>query len=110
MQYLGLIAFLLILFNMGYPGRVKKLEKQVRKLKKSLKGDDTMSKLINDLKGYKCKLTFNTITSFLDDDKRVYEIVDVDDEWVKLAFKDKKGVDKKVIVRIETIDTIELAD
>ena len=69
-----------------------------------------MSKLINDLKGYKCKISFNTIVSFLDDDKRVYEIIDVDDEWVKLDYKDKKGVDKKVIVRIETIDTIELVD
>ena len=48
--------------------------------------------------------------SFLEDDKKVYEIIDVDDEWVKVAFIDKKAVEKKVIVRIEVIDRIELVD
>ncbi|NLP28618.1 MAG: hypothetical protein GX370_07620 [Clostridia bacterium] len=69
-----------------------------------------MSKLINELKGHKCKITFSDVTSFLEDDKKVYEIIDVDDEWVKVAFIDKKAVEKKVIVRIEVIDRIELVD
>lgn len=49
-----------------------------------------MSKLINELKGYRCKISFNDTPSFVESDKEVYEVLDVDDEWVKLAFKDKK--------------------
>lgn len=110
MEYFGVLAFILIMCYMAYPGKVKRLEKEVVKLKRALKGDDSMSKLINELKGYKCKLSFNDVTSLLEDDNQVYEIIDVDDEWVKITFKNKKGVDKRVIVRIETIDRIELVD
>lgn len=90
LEYFGLLAFLLIIFNLSYPVRVRKLEKEVRRLKKSLKGENAMSKLINELKGYRCKISFNDTPSFVESDKEVYEVLDVDDEWVKLAFKDKK--------------------
>ncbi len=36
------------------------------------------------------------------------EVLDVDDEWVKITYKDKKDVTKTIIIRIESIDNIEI--
>ncbi len=35
-------------------------------------------------------------------------VIDVDDEWIKISYSDKKKVEKTKIIRIDTIESIEL--
>ena len=90
-----------------YPSRVKKLEKKIKKLERNEKGDLPMSKIISSLVGEKCKIITQTnILGFSPED--VVDILEVDDEWVKVSFTHKKG-DKKIrIIRVEDINRIEV--
>ena len=103
---MGLVAFVWVLFYMGYPDRVKKLEKKVKRLEKKLKGDTIMSQLIKDLIGKKCKITKDVPVQQV----VVSVILDVDDEWVKVMSTDKKNVSTTELIRIETIQNIVLVD
>lgn len=110
MEYFGLIAFILVLSYSSYPSKLKKLEKEVQTLKRSMRGENAMSKLINDLKGQKCLITSGDAVAFVGKTSLECEIIDVDDEWVKIAFVDRKGIIKTVIMRIENIENIELKE
>ncbi len=67
-----------------------------------------MSKLINDLIGKKCIIDCEVIIMSIGKTDIECEVIDVDDEWVKVAFKDKKGATKTNILRVENIKNIEL--
>lgn len=67
-----------------------------------------MSKIISSLLGERCKIKTSEALSFNGSIDVVANILDVDDEWIKFSFVDKKGVTKVKILRIETIDNIEL--
>ncbi len=46
MEYLGVLAFIIMLCYMSYPDKVKKIERKVKKLEKERCRDRIMSKLI----------------------------------------------------------------
>lgn len=99
----GLAAFLISISLMGVPAKVKKLELEVKKQKMKEKGETTMSKMLEELKGKECKITFeNGIQS------HTYKVIDLDDEWLKITSIDKKGNEKTEIVRIENVNEVEV--
>ena len=56
MEYLGVLAFVIVLCYMSYPDKVKKLERKVKKLEKERCRESIMSKLIEELVGRDCKI------------------------------------------------------
>ncbi|NCD03255.1 MAG: hypothetical protein EOM00_09710 [Clostridia bacterium] len=99
----GIIALGFSLTLMGLPSKVKKLERQMKKINKNEKGESDMSKMFEELKGKECKITFDSGIQSLK-----YKVEDLDDEWIKLSSTDKKGVQKIEIVRIEDISKVEI--
>lgn len=108
LEYFGLIAFVLVLSQMGYPSKIKKLEGELKNLKRKIKGEEALSKLLKDLIGVKCIIDCEGAVVFTGKSEMECEVLDVDDEWVKITYKDKKDVTKTNIIRIESIDNIEI--
>lgn len=108
LEYFGLIAFVLVLSQMGYPSKIKKLEGELKSLKRKIKGEEALSKLLKDLIGVKCIIDCDGAVVFTGKSEMECEVLDVDDEWVKITYKDKKDVTKTNIIRIESIDNIEI--
>ncbi|TCK98737.1 hypothetical protein EDC19_1172 [Natranaerovirga hydrolytica] len=111
MEFFGLIAFVLLLAYSSYPARVKKLERKLNLIKRKMKGDYTMSKLMQTLIGEKCLIKVeneeNALAS-IGSATLICTVVDVDDEWAKVTYKDKKEVVKTKMIRIDNIGSIEL--
>lgn len=63
-----------------------------------------MSKLISELIGQRCKITNEDGSQ----NAWVYTILDVDDEWVKAQYANKKGVSNTVLIRIDAIKKVDL--
>ncbi len=108
LEYFGLIAFVLVLSQMGYSSKIKKLEGELKRLKRKIKGEEALSKLLKDLIGVKCIIDCDGAVVFTGKSEMECEVLDVDDEWVKITYKDKKEVTKTNIIRIESIDNIEI--
>lgn len=100
-----------IIFYCSYPGKVRKLESKVKKIegneKRNERGENKMSNIIKSLIGKECKIKTeeellfgNTLENCL--------VLDVDDEWIKLSYKDKKGCSKTRILRIDLVSSIEI--
>jgi hypothetical protein len=64
MEYCGIIALVLLLCYSAYPRKVKRLEAKVKQLEKKHKGDNYMSKLIDDLVGEQCTIKSESILDF----------------------------------------------
>jgi len=108
LEYFGLIAFVLVLSQIGYSSKIKKLENELKISKRKIKGEDALSKLLKDLIGVKCIIDCDGAVVFTGKNEMECEVLDVDDEWVKITYKDKKDVTKISIIRIESIDNIEI--
>ncbi len=108
LEYFGLIAFVLVLSQIGYSSKIKKLEGELKRLKRKIKGEEALSKLLKDLIGVKCIIDCEGAVVFTGKSEMECEVLDVDDEWVKITYKDKKDVTKTNIIRIESIDNIEI--
>lgn len=107
MEYFGLIAFVLMMTYSSYPSKVKKLEKQLLAIKINEKGENAMSKLISELNGHRCLIKCEE--AFFSGGTNVEcDVIDSDDEWIKIKYKDKKGVEKVKIMRIENIEDIDM--
>lgn len=111
MGFLGL-AFILVIIIFSKTGELEKkikfLDKKVKLSEKNHKGVSEMSKLISDLKGQRCKIKSELNPLTLTKESIECDILDVDEEWVKVSFIDKKGFQKTKIIRIESIEDIEL--
>ncbi len=116
MEYFGVFAFILciwLLAGPSHPSNMKKLQRRVRALEKSdLYKKRTsevadMSRLIEELKGKWC---------IVDSDELLTEkvrICDVDAEWVKIEYPEKKTEPEKLtskLIRIDSIDSIEILE
>lgn len=111
MNWMIWVCFIFIMFYSSYPGKVRKLENRVKKIerneKRNEKGGDVMSNIIKSLIGKECKIR-------IDEDFLVGNIIenclviDADEEWIKLSYKDKKGCTKIKIIRIDLISNIEM--
>ena len=124
MEWLGVLAFVLIMCYSGYPSRLVKIEKnlknaekRIKNLERKLNGGKNMSDMIKALKGQKCELTFNDYIEGTLNKTLECTVVDADDEWMKISYTSeevkKKVKEEKIItqiIRIENIDSIELSE
>ncbi|WP_067193121.1 hypothetical protein [Streptococcus sp. DD10] len=95
---LALFAFV-ALIEQG--SKIKKLTKRVRRLEKHEKGSSAMSRLLEELKGQKATVIINGFGM-------EWEILDVDEDWVKLTRTDKKGNVETQLKRVEDIQSVSL--
>lgn len=94
------IPFLLI-FYASSEKKIKRLSKRIRRLEKQVKGNQDMSRLLEELKG-------QTVTVTVDGFGAEYEILDIDEDWVKLTRVNNKQQRETKLVRIEDIQDIQL--
>ena len=100
MWALGFVP-LMIIFYLDHTKKVKKLENKIKKFERKEKGNIDMSRLLKELIGR----TPVIVGQLFGTDN--WEVVDVDEEWVKLRRVDKKGKEKFKLQRIEDIQTIQ---
>ena len=100
MWALGFVP-LMIIFYLDHTQKVKKLGNKIKKFERKEKGNTEMSRLLKEMIGKKPTI-FGQV--FGTDN---WEVVDVDEEWVKLRRVNKKGKEKFKLQRIEDIQTVE---
>ena len=100
MMWVVFILFM-IFFYSNNSKKIKKLENKIKKLERKEKGNAEMSRLLQEMIGKKPIITGVYIGP------GNWEVVDVDEEWVKLRRVDKKGKEKFKLQRIEDIQTVE---
>jgi len=104
MEWAGWVCLMILILYSSYPAKVKKLERELAKIKRKLNGDNEMSRLITDLVGKKCKITNEDSSQ----NAWIYTIIDADDEWVKVSYSTKKDEVKTEIIRIDVIKKVNL--
>ena len=100
MWALGFVP-LVIMYYIYHSQKVKKLENKIKRIEQKQKGNIDMSRLLQELIGKNPTIVGQV---FGTDN---WEVVDVDEEWVKLRRVDKKGKEKFKLQRIEDIQTVE---
>ena len=100
MMWVVFILFM-IFFYSNNSKKIKKLENKIKKLERKEKGNIEMSRLLQEMIGKKPIIT----GVYIGPDN--WEVVDVDEEWVKLRSVDKEGKEKFKLQRIEDIQTVE---
>lgn len=108
LDIIGWFCLMILLCYSSYPGKVKKLESKVKKLERKLGGGSRMSNIIKSLIGNHCIIRTEDALIFSGNIELNCTVLDADDEWIKITFKDKKGMEKTKILRIDSIDSIEL--
>lgn len=104
MEYVGALAFLLVLRTIGLPGTVKRLQSDIKMLKHRIKGDNKMSEILKELVGKRCKLKLgDTYSGTVECD-----VVSVDDEWMKIVHYENKDKTSTKIIKIEQINEVLL--
>ena len=102
MKYIWLSFIpLLFLIYTGSEKKIKRLNRRIRRLEKQLKGSQEMSRLLEELKG-------QTATVTVDGVGFEYEIMDIDEDWVKLSREINKQQRETKLVRIEDIQGVQL--
>ena len=94
------IPFLLIVYASSEK-KIKGLNRRIRRLEKQVKGNQEMSRLLEELKG-------QTATVTVDGGGFEYEIIDIDEDWVKLSREINKQHRETKLVRIEDIQGVQL--
>ena len=92
------IPFLVIIYASSEK-KIKRLNKRIRRLEKQVKGNQDMSRLLEELKGQTV-----TVNGF----RTEYEIMDIDEDWVKLSREINKQQRETKLVRIEDIQGVQL--
>ncbi len=100
MWALGFVP-LVIMYYIYHSQKVKKLENKIKRIEQKEKGNTDMSRLLKELIGR----TPVIVGQLFGTDN--WEVVDVDEDWVKLRRVDKKGKEKFKLQRIEDIQTIQ---
>ena len=94
------IPFLVIVYASSEK-KIKGLNRRIRRLEKQVKGNKEMSRLLEELKGQTVTVTVNGFGA-------EYEIMDIDEDWVKLSRDTIKQQRETKLVRIEDIQGIQL--
>ena len=100
MWALGFVP-LVIMYYIYHSQKVKKLENKIKRIEQKEKGNTDMSRLLKELIGR----TPVIVGQLFGTDN--WEVVDMDEDWVKLRRVDKKGKEKFKLQRIEDIQTIQ---
>lgn len=101
MEWLSLCIVFYLLFIDGKGKEIKRLHKRIKRLERNIKGGNEMSRLLEELKGQKAKITMGDFGA-------EYDILDVDEDWAKLTHTDSKGNVTTKLVRVEDIQSVEL--
>ena len=96
--WLSFIPLLFLIYT-GSEKKIKRLNKRIKRLEKQLKGNKEMSRLLEELKGQTVSIRLNGFGSN-------WEIVDFDEDWVKLSRVIKQHRVTK-LVRIEDVELIQ---
>lgn len=91
----------IVIFYASSEKKIKGLNRRIRRLEKQVKGNKEMSRLLEELKGQTVTVTVNGFGA-------EYEIMDIDEDWVKLSRENKKKEKETKLVRIEDIQGIQL--
>ena len=91
----------LVIFYTSPEKKIKRLNKRIKRLEKQVKGNQDMSRLLEELKGQTATVTVNGFGT-------KYEIMDIDEDWVKLRRVNNKQQSETKLVRIEDIQGIQL--
>ena len=91
----------IVIFYASSEKKIKGLNRRIRRLEKQVKGNKEMSRLLEELKGQTATVT---VSGF----ETEYEIMDIDEDWVKLSRENKKKEKETKLVRIEDIQGIQL--
>ena len=91
----------IVIFQASSEKKIKRLNKRIKRLEKQVKGNKDMSRLLDELKGQTVKLTVNGFGT-------KWEIVDFDEDWVKLSREINKQHRETKLVRIEDIQGVQL--
>ena len=94
------IPFLVIIYASSEK-KIKGLNRRIRRLEKQVKGNQDMSRILEELKGQTATVTVNGFGT-------EYEIMDIDEDWVKLTRVNHKQQGETKLVRIEDIQGIQL--
>ena len=94
------LPFLVLIYS-SQSKKIKRLEKRLKVIERKEKGDIDMSRLLQELIGKNPTIVGQVFGTSL------WEVVDVDEEWVKLRHVDKNGKEKFKLQRIEDIQTVE---
>ena len=100
MWALGFVP-LVIMHYIYHSQKVKKLENKIKRIEQKEKGNIDMSRLLQELIGKNPTIVGQVFGTSL------WEVVDVDEEWVKLRHVDKNGKEKFKLQRIEDIQAVE---
>ncbi|WP_078887457.1 hypothetical protein [Streptococcus pneumoniae] len=100
MWVLVFILFIIFFYSINSK-KIKKLENKIKKLERKEKGNVEMSRLLQEMIGKEPIIT----GVYIGPDN--WEVVDVDEEWVKLRRVDNTGKEKFKLQRIEDIQTVE---
>ena len=91
----------LVIFYASSEKKIKRLNKRIRRLEKQVKGNQDMSRLLEELKGQTVSVRLNGFGSN-------WKIVDFDEDWVKLSRDTINQQRETKLVRIEDIQDIQL--
>ena len=91
------IPFLVIIYASSEK-KIKKLNKRIKRLEKQVKGNQEMSRLLEELKGQTVSIRLNGFGSN-------WEIVDCDEDWVKLS---REGIKQHRVTKLVRIEDVEL--
>ena len=89
----------IVIFYASSEKKIKGLNRRIRRLEKQVKGNKEMSRLLEELKGQTV-----TVNGF----RTEYEIMDIDEDWVKLSREINKQQRETTLVRIEDIQGVQL--
>ena len=91
----------LVLIYMSQSKKIKRLEKRLKVIERKEKGNIEMSRLLKELIGKNPTIVGELFGT------NNWEVVDVEEEWVKLRRVDNTGKEKFKLQRIEDIQTVE---
>ena len=91
----------IVIFYASSEKKIKGLNRRIRRLEKQVKGNQEMSRLLEELKGQTVTVTVNGFGT-------KYEIMDIDEDWVKLSCDTINQQRETKLVRIEDIQDIQL--
>ena len=91
----------IVIFYASSEKKIKGLNRRIRRLEKQVKGNQDMSRLLEELKGQTVTVTVNGFGT-------EYEIMDIDEDWVKLSRDTINQQRETKLVRIEDIQDIQL--
>ena len=97
--WLSFIPLLFLIYTSSEK-KIKRLNKRIKRLEKQLKGNKEMSRLLEELKGQTVSIRLNGFGSN-------WEIVDCDEDWVKLSHEGIKQHRVTKLVRIEDVELIQ---